>query len=92
MIVFPQDEGKETDTRVVMIIDAICRGIGKKQQEKKHCSLASVILANIYRSLRLCKNGSPFYKVATFYYSGGSLNIYAKEMAPNNKSWPIRSR
>ena len=61
-MLFPQDEGKEIETWVVMAADNIYRGIGKKQKEKKHCSLAPVILADIYRSLSLCKNGFTFFQ------------------------------
>ena len=57
---FPKDEGKEIDTRVVMVVDDMFRKIGRKQEEKKYCSLAPIILADIYRSLSLCKNGFPF--------------------------------
>ena len=61
-MVFPKDEGKEIDTRVVMVVDAMFRGIGRKKEEKKYCSLAPIILADIYRSLSLCKNGFPFFQ------------------------------
>ena len=62
-----QDERKEIDTRVVMVVDTIFRGVVKKQDEKKHCILALVILADIYQSdiyqsLSLRKNGFPFFQ------------------------------
>ena len=47
-MVFTQDEGKEIETRVLMVVDAIFIGFDKKQEEKKYCSLALVILTDIY--------------------------------------------
>ena len=35
MMVFPLDEGKEIDTRIVMVLDSIFRGIGKEEEAKK---------------------------------------------------------
>ena len=61
-MVFPEDEGNEIDTRVVMVVDAMYTGIGRKQEEYTYCSLALVIFADIYRSLSLCKNGFPFFQ------------------------------
>lgn len=61
-MVFPQDEEKVIDTRVVMVVDAIFRGIGKGEEAKKHYSLAPIILADIYRSLNLCKNRIQFFQ------------------------------
>ena len=61
-MMFPKDEGKEINTRVVMLVDTMFRGICRKQEEKKYCSLAPVILADIYRSLSMCKNGFPFFQ------------------------------
>ena len=61
-MVFPKDEGKEIDTQVVMVVDTMFRGIGRKQEQKKNYSLAPIIFADIYRSVSLCKNGFPFFK------------------------------
>ena len=60
-MVFPKDEGKEIDTRVVMVVDVVFKGFGRKQEEKKYCSLASVILADIYQSLSLRKKWVPVF-------------------------------
>ena len=46
----------------MMVVDTIFRGICKKQEEKKYCSLGQVILADIYLSLSWCKNGFPFFQ------------------------------
>ena len=73
---FPQEEGKEVDTWIVMVVDAICKGIGKEEEAQKHYSLASIILADIYRSL--CKNEFHFFNGAIFCFSGGWLNICVK--------------
>lgn len=54
---FPHDKEKEIDTRVVMVVDAIFRGIGKGEKPKKHYSLTPIILDDIYQTLSLCKNG-----------------------------------
>ncbi|KAH0765390.1 hypothetical protein KY285_001261 [Solanum tuberosum] len=61
-MVFPQGEGNEIDTRVVMVTHAIFKGVGKKGQVKKYFNLAPIILADIYRSLGQCKNGFPFFQ------------------------------
>ena len=61
-MVFPKDKGKEINTRVVMVVDAMFIGIGRTQEEKKYCSFTPIILADIYRSLSLCKNGFPFFQ------------------------------
>ncbi|KAH0700949.1 hypothetical protein KY284_015164 [Solanum tuberosum] len=61
-MVFPQGEGNEIDTRVVMVTHAIFEGVGKKGQVKKYFNLAPIILADIYRSLGQCKNGFPFFQ------------------------------
>lgn len=91
-MVFPKDEGNEMNTRVVMVVDSIFREIGKKWEEKKYCSLAPIILADIYRSLCLCKNGFRFSKVAKFYFNGGWFSITAKGTVPSNKSWQSQAR
>lgn len=59
---FPQEEGKEVDTWIVMVVDAICKGIGKEEEAQKHYSLASIILADIYRYLSLCKHEFQFFQ------------------------------
>ena len=59
---FPRDKGKMIDTRLVMVVDAIFKGIRNEGKEKKYYSLALVILDNIYLSLSLCKNGFPFFQ------------------------------
>ena len=61
-MLFPKDEEKKIGTQVVMVVNAMFRGIGRKSEEKKYCCLALVILADIYRSLSLCKNGFPFFQ------------------------------
>ena len=61
-MLFPKDEEKKIGTQVVMVVNAMFRGIGRKSEEKKYCCLAPVILADIYRSLSLCKNGFPFFQ------------------------------
>lgn len=60
-MVFPRDEGNETNTLIVMVVDAIFGGIDKEEEAKKHYSLALIILAEIYRSLSLYKNRFPFF-------------------------------
>ena len=59
----PHDKEKEIDTRVVMVVDAIFRGIGKGEKPKKHYSLTPIILDDIYQSLSLCKNEFQFPRV-----------------------------
>ena len=62
MMVFPQDEEKEIIIQIVIVVDAIFKGVGKEEEAKKHYSLASIILVEIYQSLSLCKNGFQFYQ------------------------------
>ncbi|KAH0744130.1 hypothetical protein KY290_032123 [Solanum tuberosum] len=56
-MLFPQAEGNEIDTRVVMVTHVIFEGVSKKGRVKKYFNLAPIILADIYRSLGQCKNG-----------------------------------
>lgn len=70
-IVFPRDEGNYADTQIVMVVDAIFSGIGKEEEAKKQYNLAPIIMADIYRSLSLCKNEFPFSKCVTFFFSVG---------------------
>ena len=61
-MVFLQDEHNEIDTRIVMVVYVIFRGISKEEEAKKHYSLTLIILADIHQSTSLCKNGSPFFR------------------------------
>lgn len=60
-MVFPQDQMNVIGSRIVMVTRAIFYGLGK-DGKKKYCDLAQVILANIYRSFGLCKNGYEFFQ------------------------------
>ena len=89
-MVFPKDEGKEIDTRVVMVVNAMFRGIGRKSEEKKYCCLAPVILADIYRSLSLCKNGFPFFQGCNILLQWWLTKHLCKRDNPSHRSWPNR--
>ena len=82
-MIFPQEEGNEIATWIVRVVDSIFEGIGKEEEAKNNYSLALIILADIYQSLRA---DSHFSKGVTFCFSSGRLNIFVKKMAPNNKS------
>lgn len=61
-MVFLLDEHNEIDTRIVIVVDVIFRGISKEEEAKKHYSLTLIILADIYQSTSLSKNRSPFFQ------------------------------
>ena len=86
-MVFPKCEGNKIDTQIVMVVDAIFTGIGKEEEAKKHYSLAPIIMADIYRSLRFYKNEFQFFRGCNIFFNGGLLNKCVKKMEPYNRKF-----